>query len=110
MKKNQKNLEEDSTYNKYDMDGDGIVTDEELEHAKEINRAEAELRKQRAQRRMATGSLIAMGAVTFLMFLPIIPLERVEALSDISNLFYISAAGIVGAYMGTSAWMSNRNK
>ena len=36
MKKNQKNLEEDSTYNKYDMDGDGIVTDEELEHAKEI--------------------------------------------------------------------------
>ena len=34
----QKNLEQDSNYNKYDLDGDGIVTDEELEHAKEINK------------------------------------------------------------------------
>tara|TARA_R100000742_G_C4267832_1_gene86070 strand:- start:165 stop:491 length:327 start_codon:yes stop_codon:yes gene_type:complete len=106
----KKSLQNDSVYNEYDEDGDGVVTDEELKHVKEIKTMEHDLRKQRAQRRMATGSLIAMGAFTFLMFLPIIPLERVEALSDISNLFYISAAGIVGAYMGTSAWMSNRSK
>ena len=106
----KKSLQNDSVYNEYDEDGDGVVTDEELKHVKEIKTMEQDLRKQRAQRRMATGSLIAMGAFTFLMFLPIIPLERVEALSDISNLFYISAAGIVGAYMGTSAWMSNRSK
>ena len=108
MKKNQKNLEEDSTYNKYDMDGDGIVTDEELAHAKEINKTEADLRKQKAQRRMATGTLIGMGLFTAAMFF--MPIDHIKALSDISNLFYISAAGIVGAYMGTSAWMSNRNK
>ena len=36
----QKNLEQDSNYNKYDLDGDGIVTDDELEHAKEINKTE----------------------------------------------------------------------
>ena len=35
-------------------------------------------------------------------------IERVKALSDISNLFYISGAGIVGAYMGTTAWMSRK--
>tara|TARA_R100000664_G_C2709276_1_gene106679 strand:+ start:43 stop:363 length:321 start_codon:yes stop_codon:yes gene_type:complete len=103
-----KNLEQDSNYNKYDLDGDGIVTDDELEHAKEINKTEADLRKQKAQRRMATGTLIAMGGFTAAMFF--MPIEHIKALSDISNLFYISGAGIVGAYMGTSAWMSNRDK
>ena len=104
----QKNLQKDSNFNKYDMDGDGVVTDEELAHAKEIGKTEADLRKQRAQRRMATATLIGMGAFTACMFLVVI--DKIKALSDISNLFYISGAGIVGAYMGTSAWMSNRDK
>ena len=30
----QKKLQRDSEYDKYDMDGDGVVTDDELEHAK----------------------------------------------------------------------------
>jgi len=47
-----------------------------------------------------------MGAFTLSMFF--IPLDRVTALSDISNLFYISGAGIVGAYMGTTAWMNRK--
>jgi len=37
-----------------------------------------------------------------------IPLDRVTALSDISNLFYISGAGIVGAFMGATAWMNRK--
>ncbi len=104
----QKNLQTDSNFNKYDIDGDGIVTDEELAHAKEIGKTEADLRKQKAQRRMATATLIGMGAFTAAMFL--VDIDKIKALSDISNLFYISGAGIVGAYMGTSAWMSNRDK
>jgi len=102
----QKKLQPRSEYEEYDMDGDGIVTDEELEHAKEIRETERDLRKSLAQLRMARFTLIAMGAFTAAMFF--IPVERVEALSDISNLFYISGAGIVGAYMGTTAWMSRK--
>ena len=67
---------------------------------------QAELRKLKAQRRMATATLIAMGAFTALMF--VVDVERVNALGDISNLFYLSGAGIVGAYMGTSVWMSKK--
>ena len=104
----QKKFEPASEYNEYDLDHDGVVTDEELAHVKEIKQTEHELRKQRAQRRMATFTLAAMGAFTFAMFLPVIPLERIEALADISNLFYISGAGIVGAYMGTTAWMARK--
>ena len=108
MKAIQKNLEKNSRFNEYDEDGDGVVSDEELLHLKEIKETEAALRKQLGQLRMARYTLIGMCVFTVAMFLPWVPLERVEALSDVSNLFYISGAGIVGAYMGTSAWMSKR--
>ena len=101
-----KKLENGSKYNEYDLDGDGIVTDEELENAKVMKETETLLRKQLAQLRMARATLIAMGVFTLAMF--IIDVERVKALSDISNLFYLSGAGIVGAYMGTTAWMSKK--
>ena len=104
----QKKLEKESKYAKYDLDGDGLVSDEELQAVKEINETEAEGRKLRAQRRMATASLIAMGIFTLLLFTPLVPLERLKALSDVGNLFYISMAGIVGTYMGTTAWISRK--
>ena len=102
----QKKLENNSKYNEYDTDGDGIVSDDELAHVTEIKKLEHDLRKQRAQRRMATASLVAMGLFTGAMFF--VDIERVKALSDISNLFYISGAGIVGAYMGASAIMNRK--
>lgn len=106
MKSKQKKLQKDSVYSDYDEDGDGIVSDEELAHVKEIKKTETELRKNLAQLRMARYTLIAMGAFTLAMFF--VPIERVQALSDISNLFYISGAGVVGAYMGTTAWMNKK--
>ena len=102
----KKTLQKNSKYNDFDLDGDGIVTDEELETAKAIKETETLLRKQLAQLRMARATLIAMGVFTLAMFL--IDVERVKALSDISNLFYLSGAGIVGAYMGTTAWMNKK--
>tara|TARA_R100001377_G_scaffold2171_1_gene1506 strand:- start:140 stop:451 length:312 start_codon:yes stop_codon:yes gene_type:complete len=102
----KKTLQNDSKYNDYDLDGDGIVTDVELENAKVMKETETLLRKQLAQLRMARATLIAMGVFTLAMF--VIDIERVKALSDISNLFYLSGAGIVGAYMGTTAWMNKK--
>jgi hypothetical protein len=104
----QKKLQSESNYEQYDLDGDGVVTDEELEHAKLIKETERELRKSLAQLRMARFTLIGMGVFTAMMFTPWISIERIEALSEISNLFYISGAGIVGAYMGTTAWMNRK--
>ena len=101
-----KKLQKQSIYAEYDQDGDGIITDEELGSIKQIKQTEDASRKNLAQLRMARFSLIAMGVFTVAMFF--IPLERVKALSDISNLFYISGAGIVGAYMGTTAWMNRK--
>jgi len=101
-----KKLQKQSQYAEYDTDGDGIVSDEELSHVKEIKQTEDATRKNLAQLRMARFSLIAMGAFTLAMFF--IPIERVAALSDISNLFYLTGGGIVAAYMGTTAWVQKK--
>jgi hypothetical protein len=102
----KKTLQNNSKYNEYDLDGDGVVTDSELENAKAIKETEQLLRKQLAQLRIARYTLVGMGVFTVACFF--IPIDRLEAMSDISNLFYISGAGIVGAYMGASAFMSRK--
>jgi hypothetical protein len=104
----QKKLQKNSILNEYDLDGDDLITDEELERAKQIKETETKLRKNLAQLRMARYTLIGMGVFTLAMFG--IPIPRVEALAEISSLFYISGAGIVGTYMGTSAYMQKNGK
>ena len=102
----QKKWQKKSKFAEYDEDGDGIVSDEELSHIREIKKTENELRKNLAQLRMARFTLIAMGMFTVAMFF--VPLDRVNALAEISSLFYISGAGIVGGYMTTTAWMARK--
>jgi len=92
----QKKLQKNSKLNPLDKNQDGIIDDHELEVAE----TETKLRKHLAQLRMARYSLIAMGAFTLAMFF--VPIERVNALADISNLFYLTGGGIVSVYMGAS--------
>ena len=49
----QKKLEPNSDYAKYDLDGDGIVTDDELEMDAKLMRLDNEDKKEDAQRHMA---------------------------------------------------------
>ena len=63
----QKKLEPESEYNKYDIDGDGVVTDEELDMDERMLRLqdmksdmENEDKKQDAQRNMAWFALFGM--------------------------------------------------
>lgn len=104
----QKSLEPDSEYNEYDMDGDGIVTDSELAHMKEIKELEMAERKQTQQRKMAWVALGSMLLFTIFVFMPFVPESRLKLLGDISGLFYIAMAGVVGAYMGMTAYMSRK--
>lgn len=104
----QKKLQKDSEYNKYDLDGDGIVTDEEMAAIAKIEEIEMQEEKADAQRRMAWVSLIAMLVFTGFVFLPIFPDSRIKALADLFGLFYIGMAGVVGAYMGMTAYMSRK--
>ena len=102
MAKGQKKLQKDSLHNDLDIDSDGVVSDQEL--------ALAKIRDQHvkadAQRRMAWVAMGSMLVFTLMVFLPIFPDGRIKALSDLFGLFYIGQAGVVGAYMGMSAYMA----
>lgn len=93
---------------KYDLDGDGIIEDDEVEDMKKIEEIERDNRKQAAQRRMAWVAIWSMIVFTIVLFSPLVSDNRVNALADLLGLFYIAQAGVVGAFMGVSAWMSKR--
>jgi|TARA_R110002020_G_scaffold150449_2_gene327197 hypothetical protein len=98
----QKKLQDDSQYSELDVDGDGIVSDKELALAEVLDKHE----KADAQRQMAWVAMLSMIVFTLMVFLPIFPDGRIKALSDLFGLFYIGQAGVVGAYMGMSAYMA----
>ena len=69
----QKRLQPESTYNTLDLDGDGVVSDNELAAAEALEKHE----KADAQRRMAWISLISMLIFTAMVFLPVFPDSRI---------------------------------
>ena len=103
-----KKLQPDSEFSKYDMDGDGTVSDAELDRAKEIREFEDRSRKHLAQLRLARYSLVGMGVYTVLLFMPFVPDSRIKLLSEVSPLLFISLSGVVGAYMGFTSWMDRK--
>ena len=103
-----KTLEKNSRYNRYDIDHDGTVSDEEIKDANEILEIELREEKADAHRRMAWVAMVSMIIFSGFLFLPIIEVERVKALADLLGVFYIAQAGVVGAYMGVTAWMSKK--
>ena len=98
----QKKLQADSKHSELDLDGDGIVSDAELAASVVLTQHE----KADAQRRMAWVAMGSMIVFTFAVFLPMFPDARIKALSDLFGLFYIGQAGVVGAYMGMTAYMA----
>lgn len=81
-----------------DLDGDGVVSKKEEEIYE---------RKARNRRRMAWLSLIALIASGFsLMFF--VPESRLSQLNGILELYWLSLGGIVGAYVGMSAWSARK--
>lgn len=103
-----KSLQRNSNYNKYDVDGDGTVSDDELNDMEKIETIERDNRKQLAQKRMAWTAIWSMIVFTVVLFSPLVSDSRVSALADLLGLFYIAQAGVVGAFMGMTAWMSRK--
>ena len=104
----QKKLKNDCVYAEFDEDGDGIVSDDELSHVKEIKKTETELRKNLAQLRMARYTLIFMGLYAVFLASPLCSAEKLEGLAGVTDLIFLSGSGIVGAYIGMTTWMSKR--
>ena len=108
----QKKLEKDSQYAKYDVDGDGVVTDEELEMDRKMlelqdlkSDMENEDKKQDAQRNMAWFALTGMLLYPFAVVLSVwMGLDQAgKILGDMAAVYFVSVAAIVAAFYGKEA-------
>lgn len=95
-------------FKKYDINGSGDVTEEEMKRATEILELELREEKAEAQKRMSWVSILSMVAFTGILFTPLVSESRVAALGDLLGLFYLGQASIVGFYFGAQAYMSRK--
>ena len=114
----QKRLQKDSEYAHLDIDGDGIVTDEELEMDEKMLRLqdmksdmENEDKKEDAQRHMAWFALFGMLLYPSLVVLSVFTgLEKAaNVLGDIAPTYFVSVAAIVAAFFGKEAYVKSKD-
>ena len=102
----QKKLQKDSEYAHLDLDGDGIVTDDELDLDERMMRLENEDKKEDAQRFMAWFALWGMLLYpSLVVFSILVNLDQAaKILGDMAAVYYVSVAAIVAAYFGAQAF------
>lgn len=114
----QKKLQKGSEYAHLDVDGDGVITDEELEMDERILRLqdmksdmENEDKKQDAQRNMAWFALTGMLLYPFAVVLSVwMDLDQAGSiLGDMAAVYFVSVAAIVAAFYGKEAIAAKRN-
>ena len=100
----QKKLEKGSAWEKADSNGDGIVSDKELQMRERMIRLENQDKKEDQQRYMIWFSALSVTAFIVVLMLPIVPLERLNMLSSIASTWVISNMGIIGAFIASNAF------
>jgi hypothetical protein len=105
-----KRLEEGSKLEQADVDGDGIITDAELETQRKILEMQDADAMRDAQRNMAWFALFGMLLYPFaVVAASFIGLESAPAiLGDMAPTYFVSVAAIVAAFYGKEAF-TNRN-
>lgn len=108
---NAKRLEEGSEYAEYDTDGDGIVSDAELETSKELQELRLQHERADAQRSMSWfalwGMLLYPSLVVASEFFGMN--QAASILGDMAAVYFVSVAAVISAFFGAQAW-SNRSK
>jgi hypothetical protein len=102
----QKTLEPDSKFAKHDLNGDGVVTDDELNMDARMMRLENEDKKEDAQRKMAwfalSGMLLYPFAVVISMWVGLA--EAGKTLGSMAPTYFVSVAAIVAAFYAKNAY------
>ena len=103
-----KKLSENSRFAQFDLDNDGTVTDDEISHAKDMLELELREEKADAQKRMAWVAVVSMVSFALLPLVPMIPESRLQFLTSLSDMLFLSQASIVGFYFGAQAYMAKK--
>ena len=104
----QKKFETDSRYAVHDLDGDGVVSDEELRREERMMRIENSDQMADQQRKMCWVSLLSVCAAVIVILTPIVDQSRLHIIIPFLQVWSITNLGMVATFMATSAW-SKRN-
>ncbi len=102
-----KRLEPESRYAIHDLDGDGVVSDEELRREERMMRMENADQMADQQRKMCWVSMISVVLSVFVVMTPLVNVEKLPLLTPFLTTFCVSNMGIIGAFMATSVWKRN---
>lgn len=93
-------------YIDYDLNKDGNVSTEEIQEAKTLSETTTNAEKADRQAYMAWVSLAGIIVVTLILLTPYVDTKRIEALSAILPIYFMSLTGIVIAFFGKDAFMT----
>jgi len=96
----QKRLQVDSMYAHLDTDGDGVVSDQEFEMKQKLVLLENEDKKQDQQRYLVWFSAVSVTVFIIVLMTPLIPMERIDHLSGIAEIWVLSNMGVIGSFIG----------
>jgi len=96
----QKKLQVDSMYAHLDTDGDGVVSDQEFEMKQKLVLLENEDKKQDQQRYLVWFSALSVTVFIIVLMTPLIPMERIDHLSGIAEIWVLSNMGVIGSFIG----------
>ena len=103
-----KKLQKGSQYEQFDLDGDGIVSDEELTRSEHMIRLENSDKMQDQQRMLCWVSSISSIILIILVMSPVIPDTRVEMVTALLSTYVVANLGIVATFMGTTAFTRSK--
>jgi len=105
-----KKLHPDANLNAADLDGDGIVTEEELSKHERLLRIENDDQKEDAQRNMAWFALFGMLLYPFAVVLAGLAglTDAPVILGDMAPTYFVSVAAIVAAFYGKEAYTKGK--
>ena len=105
-----KKLEPNSSYEKYDSDGDGVVSDDEIAASERLQELEVLHEKADAQRNMCWLALLGM-----LMYPSLVVIsdlfglnKAADVLGDMSSIYFVSVGGLISVWFSAQAYTNSK--
>ena len=103
-----KQLEKNSTYNEFDTNHDGVVTDTELARSERMMQIENMDKMADQQRIMAWAALVAPPVLIAYLASELVALDKVNALNGLVTTYCAAMGTIVVAFMAATAYVRGK--
>ena len=103
----QKKIQKGSKFEKLDTNGDNIISDQEFEMQEKLILLENRDKKEDQQRYLVWFSALSVTAFIVVLMTPLLPMERIDHLSGIAEIWVLSNMGVIGSFIGFNQMAKN---